>query len=95
MSSARGQVAVDDDRIRVTTWTFEGSGQAIGRHTHEFDYIVVPVTGGTFRVENADGSVRELEQVAGEPYRGTAGTDHDVISTGDARAVFVEIELKP
>jgi len=38
--------------------------------------------------------VRELEQVAGSPYLGTAGTDHDVVSGSDREAVFVEIELK-
>ena len=33
-------------------------------------------------------------EVAGTPYLGTAGTDHDVVSAGDEEAVFVEIELK-
>ena len=42
----------------------------------------------------ADGSVREMDQVAGSPYLGTAGTDHDVVSDADDEAVFVEIELK-
>jgi len=32
--------------------------------------------------------------VAGEPYLGTAGTEHDVVNAGDRPAVFVEIELK-
>jgi beta-alanine degradation protein BauB len=35
-----------------------------------------------------------LQQNAASPYRGTAGTSHDVINAADARAVFVEIELK-
>jgi hypothetical protein len=35
-----------------------------------------------------------MEQVAAAPYWGTAGTDHDVINTGEREAVFVEIELK-
>ncbi|HZG49618.1 MAG TPA: hypothetical protein VEY90_08860 [Thermoleophilaceae bacterium] len=94
MTPARAVVNVDDDRVRVTTWTFELAGAATGRHRHEFDYLVVPVTGGTFVVTGADGSVRGLEQVAGSPYLGTAGTDHDVVSGSDREAVFVEIELK-
>jgi quercetin dioxygenase-like cupin family protein len=94
MSQAHHVVSADDDRVRVTTWTFEAAGAATGRHRHEFDYIVVPVTGGTFTVTNADGSVREMDQVAGSPYLGTAGTDHDVVSSADDEAVFVEIELK-
>jgi hypothetical protein len=94
VSAARADVSVDDDRVRVTTWTFDAPGDATGHHRHEFDYIVVPVTGGSFTVPGADGSVRELEQVAGVPYEGTRGTEHDVINTGDGPAVFVEIELK-
>jgi beta-alanine degradation protein BauB len=35
-----------------------------------------------------------MDQVAGSPYLGTAGTEHDVVSATDATAVFVEIELK-
>ena len=50
MSQARGTVSVDDDRVRVTTWTFEAAGTATGRHRHEFDYVIVPITGGTFTV---------------------------------------------
>jgi beta-alanine degradation protein BauB len=95
MSQASHNVSVDDDRVRVTTWTFRGQGEATGRHRHEFDYVVVPVTGGRFAVTDADGSVREMDQVAGTPYLGTAGTDHDVVSAGREEAVFVEIELKP
>ena len=94
MTAARADVGVDDDRVRVTTWTFEAAGAATGDHRHEFDYIVVPVTGGAFTVTDLDGSVREMEQVAGSPYLGTAGTAHDVVSSADGEAVFVEIELK-
>lgn len=94
MRQATANVSVDDDRVRVTTWTFESAGVPIGRHRHEFDYIVVPLTGGTFNVIDPDGSEREMEQVAGSPYLGTAGTEHDVISVSDGETAFVEIELK-
>ena len=94
MAEARATVGVDTDQVRVTTWTFDGPGAAIGRHRHEFDYVVVPVTGGTFTVIDPDGSEREMNQVAGAPYLGTAGTEHDVVSAGEGEAVFVEIELK-
>jgi quercetin dioxygenase-like cupin family protein len=87
------EVSFDDDRLRVTTWTLAG-GEAIGRHTHEFDYLVVPVTGGAFKVVEPDGSERTMEQVAGSPYLGSAGTEHDVVNDGKAETVFVEIELK-
>jgi hypothetical protein len=95
VSQADSVVSVDNDQVRVTTWTFAAAGTAIGHHRHEFDYVVVPVTGGTFRVLDADGSEREMEQVPGSPYLGMAGTEHDVVSTSDGQAIFVEIELKP
>jgi len=92
MTLAHGMVSEDNDRVRVTTWRFEAPGDAIGQHRHEFDYVVVPITGGTFTVTDRDGTVREMTQVAGSPYLGAAGTDHDVVSATDGQAVFVEIE---
>ena len=36
MSDARGELRIDDDRVRVITWTFANLGVAIGQHVHEF-----------------------------------------------------------
>ena len=94
MSTAQATTAVDDERVRVTTWTFREDGEATGWHVHEYDYLVVPVTGGTFAVTAPDGGTRERIQEAGSPYLGTAGTEHDVVNVSGAPAVFVEIELK-
>jgi hypothetical protein len=94
VKTAHSTTTVDNDQVRVTTWTFDAEGDATGHHRHEFDYVVVPITGGTFRVINSDTSVRELVQVAGAPYVGVAGTTHDVVSTAESESVFVEIELK-
>ena len=68
MGQAHATPGADDDRVRITTWTFAATGDATGHHRHGYDYIVVPVTGGTFTVTDLDGSVREMTQVAGEPY---------------------------
>ena len=84
---------VDDERIRVTTWTFEDA-QDTGPHRHEFDYLVVPVTGGSFEVRDADGTIREMTQDVAKPYLGRAGTEHNVINRSGRAAVFVEVELK-
>jgi quercetin dioxygenase-like cupin family protein len=92
--TAVGVVTVDNADVRVTTWTFERDGADTGHHRHEFDYIVVPVTGGTFRVTNVDGTVRELAQEQASSYLGRAGTEHNVVNASGGRAVFVEIELK-
>ncbi len=94
MSTARAITVIDDQQVRVTTWTFDEAGDATGPHVHEYDYIVVPVTGGRFTVVDSDGATREMAQEAGSPYRGTAGTAHDVVNAAGTRAVFVEIELK-
>ena len=84
----------DDDRVRVNVLTFE-DGDETGDHVHEFDYVVVPITGGTFLVLEADGSTRELAQEAGVPYLGRAGTEHNVVNRSGRVAIFVEVELKP
>jgi hypothetical protein len=94
MSAAHPTTTADNDHVRVTTWTFGAEGDATGPHRHEFDYIVVPVTGGTFLVTNSDTSTRGLVQVAGSSYLGVAGTAHDVVSTADHLSAFVEVELK-
>lgn len=95
MSSGRAtnRVAIDDERVRVTTWTFR-DGDSTGQHRHEYDYVVVPVTGGAFVVADADGTERMLTQVAGVAYAGSAGTHHTVTNASGAEAIFVDIELK-
>src|SRR5688572_19041758 len=92
--SAQANAVVDNERVRITTWRFEVSGDATGWHVHEYDYVVVPITGGRFAVTAPDGSTRELDQEAAQSYLGAAGTEHDVVYVGDAPAAFVEIELK-
>lgn len=94
MTDAVPTVTADTERIRVTTWRFAQPGAATGRHLHEFDYVVVPVTGGTFAVVLPDGTQRQMTQVPGAPYLGSAGTEHDVISAGEGERAFVEIEYK-
>ena len=85
---------IDDDRLRVIRWTFSGAGDAIGQHRHEFDYLVVPLTDGTYRSVFLDGTEKTIAQVAGEPYLGKEGTEHDVISASEGETSFVEIEFK-
>lgn len=93
MPIARSEIRTNDDHVRVTTWTFE-DGDDTGHHRHEYDYVVVPVTGGVFEVTEADGSTREMIQEAAVAYRGKAGTEHNVINRSGRTAVFVDIELK-
>lgn len=90
---AGSAIYADDDRVRVTTWTFEANAET-GHHRHEFDYVVVPITGGTFAVHEASGEVRVMTQEPAVAYTGRAGTEHNVVNQSGQRAVFVEVELK-
>jgi quercetin dioxygenase-like cupin family protein len=94
MGRAEAALFHEDDRVRVTRWSFASAGDTTGEHEHEYGYIVVPVTGGDLRVVSADGTSGRMEQRAGQPYAGTASTHHTVISEGDRPIVFVEIEFK-
>ena len=93
MAQADSVTEVDDERVRATRWTFR-DGDETGHHVHEYDYCVVPLTGGTFTVTHDDGTTSELVQRAGVPYRGNAGTSHNVAYSGGSIAVFVDVELK-
>jgi quercetin dioxygenase-like cupin family protein len=94
MADARSETTIDDERVRVTTWSFEKAGDSTGAHVHEYDYVLVPVTGGTLTaVSTTDGSARTITQVAGSPYTGQAGLAHTVTADADG-IVFVEVELK-
>ncbi|MGY4711585.1 hypothetical protein ACXDF8_18795 [Mycolicibacterium sp. CBM1] len=39
MNATRSVIDIDDDRVLVTTWTFD-AGDATGAQVHEYDYIV-------------------------------------------------------
>ena len=92
MQTATSTVDIDNERVRVTTWTFR-PGDRTGAHRHELPYVVVPVTGGSLRLETAEGA-HASTQVPGEPYFRDAGVQHDVVNEGPAQLVFVEVELK-
>ncbi|MCL5054054.1 hypothetical protein [Ferrimicrobium acidiphilum] len=93
MTFAQATQHANDSRCRTTTWVF-AEGAATGQHIHEFDYIVIPVTGGSFHVVDATGETHDMHQEAGVPYVGTKGTAHNVINQGSTTAIFVEVELK-
>jgi quercetin dioxygenase-like cupin family protein len=94
MSDAQSTTHIDHDGARVTQWSFETAGLATGVHTHDLDYIIVPVTGGELDVVADDGTTTRMTQVAGVAYSGDAGTRHNVVSAGADPIMFVEVELK-
>ena len=49
-----------------------------GHHRHDYDYVIVPISGGTFLITESGGTTREMTQKAAVAYLGRAGTEHDV-----------------
>ena len=90
--AARSTVQIDNEHTRVTEWQF-AAGDATGWHRHQYDYVVVPMSTGTLRLETVDGII-EAELVAGQSYFRNTGVEHDVINVNDHEFVFVEIEFK-
>ena len=89
---ATSHLQVETKRAIVTEWRF-APGAETGHHVHEYDYIVVPLTTGTLRLEEPEG-VRDVQLQAGASYARPKGVAHNVINTNACEFRFVEIELK-
>ena len=85
-------VQIDNPRVLVTLWSF-APGAATGQHVHAFDYVVVPLTSGTLRLEEAAGA-RQATLEAGASYARRAGVAYNVVNDNDFEFRFAEIELK-
>lgn len=83
---------VENGRTRVTEWRF-APGAETGPHTHEYDYVIVPVTRARMRLEMSDGTVTYAELEPGRSYFRQAGISHNVINEGDGDLIFVEVEF--
>ena len=90
---ATGTVQIDNERVRVTEWSFT-PGAATGFHRHEYDYVVVPLATGRLKLIGPDGAESFAELAAGVAYFREAGVEHDVINASDGDFSFVEIEMK-
>ncbi|KQX69773.1 cupin domain-containing protein [Angustibacter sp. Root456] len=91
MQQARSETTIDNDVVRVTTWTI-GPGQTTGPHRHALDYVVVPVRGGELVMTSADGVTRTTME-PGTSYFRSAGVEHEVSNDGEVTVVFVEVEV--
>lgn len=93
-SKAIPTVQVDDDTVRVTEWHFP-PGAETGGHTHEMDYVVVPMTTGDLTIEMHDGTIVASPLTAGKSYARKTGVAHNVINDNTFAFTFVEVEIKP
>ena len=91
-AKASGDIQEDNPRTRVTQWRF-APGAETGHHVHAHDYVVVPLTTGTLRLEEAGGT-RDVQLDAGASYARPRGVAHNVINANGFEFRFVEIELK-
>ncbi|MFT0866770.1 cupin domain-containing protein [Pseudomonas sp. CAM1A] len=85
-------VQVNTDEVLVTEWRF-APGAETGRHLHDHDYVVVPMTDGTLLLETPEGE-KLAPLVAGQSYFRKAGVEHNVVNASDHEVVFIETELK-
>jgi len=83
---------LDNERVIVTEWRF-APGAETGHHVYAHDYVVVPLTTGTLRLVEPDGT-REVRLQQGASYARPKGVAHNVINANDFEFRFVEIELK-
>ncbi len=92
MQQAEATLQFEDDRIRITRWSF-APGSETGWHRHGYAYAVVPVVGGDLTVVDKEGE-RTYPIVTGESYARPAGIEHNIINRTNAPIVFVELEMK-
>ena len=93
MGQANAETLIDDERVRVTRFTFQ-PGDETGWHTHGFDYVITALTDCQMKLELPGGETRDVLVPAGDCYRRDAGVEHNVINGGASEMRFVEVELK-
>jgi quercetin dioxygenase-like cupin family protein len=89
---ATATVQLETERVIVTEYRF-APGADTGHHVHQHDYVVVPITSGVLRLEEAAGT-RDAQLQAGVSYSRPKGVSHNVINANDHEFRFIEIELK-
>src|ERR1700688_638410 len=94
MLSAKSDAQVDTPEVRVTECGL-APGSATGRHIHEMDYVIVPVTSGEMTIVAPNGERSKAQPGVGKSYFPKAGAEHELLSETAAEIVFLEVELKP
>ena len=92
-STASASQLIDDDRTRVTRFTF-APGAETGWHQRGYDYVITAITDSEMRLQNTDGGEGRAFITAGDAYRRSAGVHQNVINANETEMVFIEIEIK-
>ena len=90
---AKSKVLIENDKTIVTKWSFD-VGDSTGHHTHEYNYIVVPMLDGELKVidNNNNESISRLTK--GGVYYREKGIKHNVFNNNSFPYSFIEVELK-
>lgn len=92
MTTAIPTVQINNERVIVTEWRFP-PGAETGHHVHGHDYVVIPLSNGTLRLEEPGGT-RDTVLTAGVSYARPAGISHNVVNVNDYEFRFIEVELR-
>ena len=89
---SRSETQLDDEFFRVTKWTIDPGG-SIPMHTHEYEYVVIPLVTGTMHVVTSEGEEIVSELTTGASYTRPAGSSHRIENRNSSQTItFVEVE---
>ena len=89
---AKPTVLIDNEKVKVTEWYFE-VGDSTGVHTHEYDYVVVPMVDGELKIVDKDNKETISKLTKGGSYFREKGVHHNVFNNNDYPYSFIEIEM--
>jgi len=89
-TSAISKLLFHDSAVRITRHTLL-PGCTTGVHTHDHDYVVVPLREGTVLVESSS-EVASFTMSRAEPYWRKSGVTHSLTNDSDMTIEFVELE---
>ena len=77
---AKSKVLIENDKTIVTEWSFD-VGDSTGIHTHEYNYIVVPMLDGELKVIDKNNHETISKLTKGGAYYREKGIKHKIIGT--------------
>ena len=83
----------ENDRVKVWELTLQ-PGQAVGEHTHQHDYLILPIETSLVEVTRSGGRVEVSEYAGGSVIYRQKGETHDAKNVGTARYHQLIVELK-
>ena len=91
--TATGTLLIENARVKVWEWSFQGKGDNTGWHRHEHDYVVIPLFDGELHIDLPSGERVTAPMQNGVPYFRETGVEHDVLNGNDFPCRFIEVEV--